>query len=116
MCGRVALYSPPARLAAFLSATEGLSFAADDRAAWTEGRPSWNVGPQRQLYGVHEFDGTRFLELYRWGLVPSWAKDPKIGGRLFNARGETVAEMPSLGTRASFPSTVSLSGAIGSGP
>jgi putative SOS response-associated peptidase YedK len=78
MCGRVALYSPPARLAAFLSATEGLSFAADDGAARTEGHPSWNVGPQRRLYGVREVDDKRILERYRWGLVPSWAKDAKI--------------------------------------
>jgi putative SOS response-associated peptidase YedK len=32
----------------------------------------------------------------RWGLVPSWAKDPKIGARMINARGETVAEKPSF--------------------
>jgi hypothetical protein len=59
MCGRVALYSPPARLAAFLHARAGLDFVYDDRAAWTEGHPSWNVGPQRRLYGVKEVDGLR---------------------------------------------------------
>jgi putative SOS response-associated peptidase YedK len=86
----------PARLAAFLNATAGLSFADEDRAAWTEGHPSWNVGPQRRLYGVREVEGGNVPERYKWGLVPSWAKDEKIGNKLFNARGETVAEKPSF--------------------
>ncbi len=89
MCGRVALFSPPARLARFLDAA--LAAGLDP-----EGKPSWNVGPQRTLFGVAEHDATRVLDRYRWGLVPSWAKDPTIGNRLFNARGETVAEKPSF--------------------
>jgi putative SOS response-associated peptidase YedK len=89
VCGRVALFTPPARLARFLDAA--LAAGLDP-----EGRPSWNVGPQRTLFGVNEHDGARVLDRYRWGLVPSWAKDPSIGNRLFNARGETVAEKPSF--------------------
>ncbi len=89
MCGRVALFTPPARLARFLDAA--LAAGLDP-----EGRPSWNVGPQRTLFGANEHDGARVLDRYRWGLVPSWAKDPSIGNRLFNARGETVAEKPSF--------------------
>ena len=89
MCGRVALFTPPARLARFLDAA--LAAGLDP-----EGRPSWNVGPQRTLFAVSEHDGARELDRYRWGLVPSWAKDPSIGNRLFNARGETVAEKPSF--------------------
>jgi putative SOS response-associated peptidase YedK len=38
----------------------------------------------------------------RWGLIPSWAKDPAIGAKTFNARAETVAEKPSF--RAAFKS------------
>jgi putative SOS response-associated peptidase YedK len=36
------------------------------------------------------------LQLMRWGLIPPWAKDPKIGSKMFNARAETVAEKPSF--------------------
>lgn len=43
---------------------------------------------------------TRPLVLLRWGLIPSWAKDPKIGHQCINAKGETVAEKPSF--RAAF--------------
>lgn len=89
MCGRIALFSPPARLARFLDAA--LAAGLDP-----EGHPSWNVGPQRRLFGVVEHDGARVLDCYRWGLVPSWAKEASIGNRLFNARGETVAEKPSF--------------------
>lgn len=40
------------------------------------------------------------MELVQWGLVPSWAKDPKIGNRLINARAESVADKPAF--RAAF--------------
>lgn len=36
------------------------------------------------------------LKVMRWGLIPAWAKDPKIGAKMFNARAETVAEKPSF--------------------
>ena len=36
------------------------------------------------------------IELFHWGLIPSWAKDPKIGNRMINARSETLAEKPSF--------------------
>ena len=52
--------------------------------------------PQRRLFALTEPDGVRTLDAYRWGLLPSWAKDPTIANRLFNARGETVAEKPSF--------------------
>lgn len=52
--------------------------------------PSWNVAPTDQVYAVVERE-TRQLRVLRWGLVPSWAKDPKVGARFINARQETVA-------------------------
>jgi putative SOS response-associated peptidase YedK len=93
MCGRIALYSPPIRFARLLDAT--LAAGLEEEA-----HPSWNVGPQRRLFGVAERASERVLDRYRWGLLPSWAKDPALSNRLFNARGETVAEKPSF--RAAF--------------
>ncbi len=93
MCGRVALFTPPSRLARFLEAT--LAAGIDP-----EGHPSWNIGPQRRLFAVSDTPEGRVLDRYRWGLVPSWAKEASIGNKLFNARGETVAEKPSF--RAAF--------------
>jgi len=63
--------------------------------------PSWNVAPTQPIYGVierKEKDGQdveRQLRQLRWGLVPSWTTDPKIGSRLINARVETLASKPS---------------------
>jgi putative SOS response-associated peptidase YedK len=64
--------------------------------------PRWNVAPTLPVVAVAQSrDGTtRRLGLLRWGLVPSWAKDPKIGSRLINARAETVATAPAF--RAAF--------------
>ncbi|MER8236635.1 SOS response-associated peptidase [Streptomyces sp. NPDC094049] len=62
--------------------------------------PSWNVAPTDEVYAVLERaardDGEvrRELRAVRWGLVPSWAKDPKVGSRMINARVETVHEKP----------------------
>jgi putative SOS response-associated peptidase YedK len=63
---------------------------------------SYNVAPTQNVYAVverapreePEADPVRALRVVRWGLVPSWAKDPKIGNRMINARMETVAEKP----------------------
>ena len=89
MCGRVALFTPPARLARLLDAALAAGIEP-------EGYPSWNVGPQQRLFAVTQRAAIRTLDRYRWGLLPSWAKDPSIANRLFNARGETVAEKPSF--------------------
>ncbi|RNL80074.1 SOS response-associated peptidase [Nocardioides marmorisolisilvae] len=60
----------------------------------------YNVAPTKEIYAVVERPpkgeevAERQLRAMTWGLVPSWAKDPKIGSRMINARMETVAEKP----------------------
>jgi len=88
------------------------------RDALTESlQPDYNVAPTKSVYAVVERssaaqpelrarnapagsadDGPakRELRVVRWGLVPFWAKDPKIGSRMINARAETVAEKPAF--------------------
>ena len=65
---------------------------------------SYNVAPTDSVYAVMERTPRdepeaapqRQLRTVRWGLVPSWAKDPKIGSRMINARVETVADKPAF--------------------
>jgi len=66
-------------------------------------RPRWNGAPT-QDFAVCRLapDGTRHISRLRWGLIPSWAKDLKIGARLINARAETVHEKPAF--RSAFKS------------
>ena len=61
-------------------------------------QPRWNAAPTSKLPVVVSTAGSRILTLMRWGLIPSWAKDPKIGYLTFNARAETLT------TRAAFRS------------
>ena len=60
--------------------------------------PRYNIAPS-QLIAAIRIDpdrATRKLVMLRWGLIPSWAKDPKIGNQCINAKAETVAEKPSF--------------------
>jgi putative SOS response-associated peptidase YedK len=60
--------------------------------------PRYNVAPTQNLPVVRAgaSGSPRELAVMRWGLIPSWAKDPKIGNRMINARSETAAEKPSF--------------------
>jgi putative SOS response-associated peptidase YedK len=63
----------------------------------TELEPRYNIAPTQQVVIVRtRFDQTREWAKMRWGLIPSWAKDAKIGSRLINARAETAADKPSF--------------------
>jgi len=57
---------------------------------------SYNIAPSQQVAALIKKDEKRILGDLRWGLIPSWAKDDKIGYKMINARGETVHEKPSF--------------------
>ena len=60
-----------------------------------ETEPRYNIAPTQNVMVVpNNTDG--HVSFFRWGLIPSWAKDMDIGNRLINARGETLAEKPSF--------------------
>ncbi len=58
-------------------------------------RPDHNLSPGREIPVIIHLVKKRLVGC-RWGLIPSWARDPSIGSRMFNARAETVAEKPSF--------------------
>lgn len=60
--------------------------------------PRYNIAPSQVLLSVRWGAGGAEFTHLRWGLVPSWAKDPAIGYRLINARSETAATKPSFRT------------------
>ena len=51
----------------------------------------YNLAPMRKASVVVQRDERRAVVAYRWGFVPTWAKDPRIGSRMINARAETIA-------------------------
>jgi putative SOS response-associated peptidase YedK len=91
MCGRFTLTDPDADLAVQFNLPEIPDMA-----------PRYNIAPTQPVAAVRIGAGTetRELVLLRWGLIPFWAKDLKIGARMINARSETVAEKPAF--RAAF--------------
>lgn len=62
--------------------------------------PRFNIAPTQAAPVIAQDQDGRRMGLLRWGLVPSWAKDPAVGSRMINARSETVAEKPAF--RAAF--------------
>ena len=60
--------------------------------------PSWNVAPQtfQPIVRLNRETGDRELVLMRWGLVPYWARDEKIGLRTINAKAETITTTPAF--------------------
>ena len=81
MCGRFALTAPASDIAEI--------FQVD---VLPDVLPRYNIAPTTQVACVvHDEDGQRKLETFRWGLVPSWSKDLKVGYRMINARSEGIA-------------------------
>ena len=86
MCGRYALKTPASELVTRFGLDEVVDVA-----------PRYNISPGTDIPTIrYSPEGKRVMHLLRWGLVPYWAKDPGIGAKLINARGETVAEKPSF--------------------
>jgi len=87
MCGRYTLSQPAEALAEKFQLDEIPSLESQ-----------YNVAPTNPVATVvvdqHSYH--RVLRLLQWGLVPSWAKDPKIGSKMINARAETVGQKPSF--------------------
>ena len=102
MCGRYAASRDKATLVTEFEVT-----AAPQRDLAAD----YNVAPTKEVYAVvdrapgpaaqGEPDIRRELAIVRWGLVPSWAKDPAIGSRMINARVETINEKPAYRRAAS---------------
>jgi len=82
MCGRFVSTATPAQLASFLHVQEIRTAALE---------PSWNVAPTDQVYAAADNrEERRVLGTFRWGLVPYWARDDKVGARMINARAESL--------------------------
>ena len=91
MCGRFGQKATAAELAAAFEAT----WRCEEPQL-----PRLNIAPTEHAPILRLRDGRRVLDMFRWGLIPSWAKDGKIGNRMINARAEGVLEKP--GFRAAF--------------
>ena len=85
MCGRYTLIADLGDLAQRFE-FDGSDFSYD---------PGYNIAPTESVLTVRNVEG-REAAFMKWGLIPFWAKDPKIGTRMINARAETVAEKPAF--------------------
>jgi len=87
MCGRFTLLAPGDVLAAMFGVDKAPSLA-----------PRYNIAPSQPVAAarVSPEGGNRELAHIRWGLLPSWAKDPSASAPMINARAETVSEKPSF--------------------
>ncbi|MGA8943941.1 MAG: SOS response-associated peptidase [Thermoactinomyces sp.] len=83
MCGRFSLATELTRL------MEKFRFILANEIS-----PHYNIAPSQTILTVTCGKDGRVGKLMKWGLVPYWAKDPKIGCRMINARAETLAEKP----------------------
>jgi len=85
MCGRYTVTATPEAIARHFELREV-----------PELRPRFNVAPMQPVPVVRATPEGRRLDLLRWGLVPPWAKDPRSGSRMVNARAERAASAPAF--------------------
>ena len=86
MCGRFALYSSVQAIvdyAKILNRMQELS-------------PNYNIAPGQKIPVIINKQDGKYFDIFQWGLIPFWAKDPKIGYKMINSRAETIAEKPSF--------------------
>jgi putative SOS response-associated peptidase YedK len=89
MCGRFTLKTPAKQLASLFD-----DLAESFDIPQQESRH--NICPTQDVLAVRKHDGNHEAAMLRWGLVPFWAKELKIGNRMINARSETVFEKPAF--------------------
>jgi putative SOS response-associated peptidase YedK len=87
MCGRFTVTSSPEAIRALFRYREQPNFP-----------PRYNIAPTQPIAVVRLTEGKREFVLMRWGLLPSWVKDPKAFSLLINARGESVCDKPAFRT------------------
>lgn len=85
MCGRYLITSSPEAIRALFGYAEQPNFPA-----------RYNIAPTQPIPVVRLVDGKRSFALMRWGLIPSWVKDPHNFSLLVNARGESVIDKPAF--------------------
>jgi putative SOS response-associated peptidase YedK len=85
MCGRFVITSPPAALRQIFGFVEQPNFP-----------PRHNIAPTQPIPVVIVENGARHFRLMRWGLIPSWVKDPRKITLMINARSETVETRPAF--------------------
>ena len=91
MCGRFVSTAGPDRIAAYFDSVLPTEAVADSLGE------NYNVAPTQDILGVvANADGTARVDAFHWGLIPSWAKDRRIGSKMINARAETLAEKSSF--------------------
>ncbi|CAI6087093.1 SOS response-associated protein YedK [Cohnella sp. JJ-181] len=71
-----------------------MAMFALDRVGHANLTPNYNVAPTQTVPAIIAEDGERVLAELRWGLIPFWAKDEKVGFKMINARAESVAAKP----------------------
>ena len=100
MCGRFVSTSGPDAIASYFGADADVESLGEN----------FNVAPTHDIYGVvarasgtgvthdpgHDGPRPRQVQAFHWGLIPSWAKERKVGARMINARSETIAEKPAF--------------------
>ncbi|MFM1653723.1 SOS response-associated peptidase [Brevibacillus sp. B_LB10_24] len=86
MCGRFSLFANP------------LDFMTEFEIEWLpfDWHPRYNMAPGQMIPAIIADGGKRRAGQLRWGLVPSWATDEKMGYKMINARAETLTEKPAF--------------------